>query len=468
MLLPETKEREFRFRLALRMGLPIFALILLLLSTTLISSNENLSPVFYFEAILLLVFSIYFIFYIIYSGFSVKITDNVSQTFTREYLYTYLEKEIQKYGDYTLILLSVDNLHDINIRYGLQNGDRVLYETVEYLGKYLKDKKIVNFPMGHIKGGDFILGLKGKKEEYSAILDILCLKSSEFKIDDIEINISGAIADTSFSSNLNQLIENLFEIHEENKSKKNISKRDAISPNDLESYVIKAIESKSVTIMIQEVYENKEVAFKECFVRLKNYEGKTLHPKAYMKVINRLGLLVEYDLMVLEKIVLNCHQENSNNIAVNISPTSLRNTLFLEKVKELIRDNPISRGKIIFIISEVEYYANTQRFNTILKSLKNLGIEIAIDRLGSLHTSFLYLRDLDIDIVRFDSFYMKHLQNSKNRNIMEGLHKTAQSSGVKTWVKMVENSQTRETLEEIGINYLQGKEFGELNKIYED
>jgi EAL domain-containing protein (putative c-di-GMP-specific phosphodiesterase class I) len=468
MLLPETKEREFRFKLALRMGLPIFALILLLLSTTLISSTKNLSPVFYFEAILLLVFSIYFIFYIIYSGFSVKITDSVSQTFTREYLYAYLKKEIKKNSDYTLILLSVDNLHDINIRYGLQNGDKVLYETVEYLGKYLKDKKIVNFPMGHIKGGDFILGLKGKKEEYSAILDILFLKSNDFKIDDIEINISGAITDTNFSTNLDHLIENLFEIHEENKSKKSISKRDTISPNDLESYVIKAIDSKSVTIMIQDVYKNKEIAFKECFIRLKSYEGKTLHPKAYMKVINKLGLLVEYDLMILEKIVLNSLQKNSNNIAINISPTSLRNTLFLTKVKELLRDNPINHGKIIFIISEVEYYANIQRFNNILKSLKSLGIEIAIDRLGSLHTSFLYLRDLDIDIVRFDSFYMKHLQNPKNRNIIEGLHKTAQSSGVKTWVKMVENRETRESLREIGIDYLQGKELGELNKIYED
>jgi EAL domain-containing protein (putative c-di-GMP-specific phosphodiesterase class I) len=468
MLLPETKEREFRFKLALRMGLPIFALILLLLSTTLISSTKNLSPVFYFEAILLLVFSIYFIFYIIYSGFSVKITDSVSQTFTREYLYAYLKKEIKNNSDYTLILLSVDNLHDINIRYGLQNGDKVLYETVEYLGKYLKDKKIVNFPMGHIKGGDFILGLKGKKEEYSAILDILFLKSNDFKIDDIEINISGAITDTNFSTNLDHLIENLFEIHEENKSKKSISKRDTISPNDLESYVIKAIDSKSVTIMIQDVYKNKEIAFKECFIRLKSYEGKTLHPKAYMKVINKLGLLVEYDLMILEKIVLNSLQKNSNNIAINISPTSLRNTLFLTKVKELLRDNPINHGKIIFIISEVEYYANIQRFNNILKSLKSLGIEIAIDRLGSLHTSFLYLRDLDIDIVRFDSFYMKHLQNPKNRNIIEGLHKTAQSSGVKTWVKMVENRETRESLREIGIDYLQGKELGELNKIYED
>jgi len=468
MLLPQTKEREFRFKLALRMGLPIFALILLLLSTTLISSSEKLSPVFYFEAILLLVFSIYFIFYIIYSGFSVKITDSVSQTFTREYLYRYLKKEIQKNRDYTLILLSIDNLNDINTRYGLQNGDKVLFESAQYLGEYLKDKNIINFPMGHIKGGDFILGLRGKKEEYSAILDILCLKSSEFKIDDIEINISGAITDTSFSDNINHLVENLFEIQEENKTKKSIFKSDEISPTDLESYVIRAIDSKAVTIVSQDVYENETVAFKECFIRLNNDEGKMLYPKAYLKVINRLGLLVEYDLMVLEKIVLNCLRKDSGNLALNISPTSLRNASFLARTKELLQNNPTASGKIIFILSEVEYYSNIDKYNTILYSLKNLGVKIAIDRIGSLHTSFLYMRDLDIDIVRFDSFYVKHIKNPKNINIIDGFNKIAQSNGIKTWVKMVESKEIKETLSPIGIDYMQGKELAELNKIYED
>ncbi len=96
MLLPQKKEREYRFKLALRMGLPIFALVLALISNTLITTYESLNSAFYFEAIVLLAFSIYFIFYIIYSGFNVRITEEVTKTFTREYLYEYLQKEIRK------------------------------------------------------------------------------------------------------------------------------------------------------------------------------------------------------------------------------------------------------------------------------------------------------------------------------------------------------------------------------------
>jgi len=256
MLLPETKEREHRFKLALRMGLPIFALILALISNTLITTYESLQPTFYFESILLLAFSIYFIFYLIYRGFDERITENVSKTFTREYLYKYLAKEIKRKKEYTLILVSIDNITDINTRYGIKKGDKVLYEVTKYIGNYFHDKKIYNFPMGHIKGGDFVLGFRGNKEEYNSILEILCLKSSEFNIDDIEVNISGAITDTTFSNNLEYMIENLFEIQEQNRNKKIILNKNEINPSDLESYVIEAIKTKSV---ISKYYDSKYI-----------------------------------------------------------------------------------------------------------------------------------------------------------------------------------------------------------------
>ncbi|MDQ7060582.1 MAG: diguanylate cyclase [Sulfurimonas sp.] len=131
------------------------------MSSTLINTYESLQPSFYILSLLLLVFSIYFIFFLIYKGFDEPITERVSKTFTREYLYKYLKIKIKK--DYTLMLLSIDNLHNINTRYGIKNGDKVLRDVVLYMSEYFKDKNIVNFPMGHIKGGDFIIGLEGKK-----------------------------------------------------------------------------------------------------------------------------------------------------------------------------------------------------------------------------------------------------------------------------------------------------------------
>lgn len=461
MLLPETKEREYRFRLALRMGLPIFALIIAFISHTLINSYETLQVTFYFEAILLLAFSIYFIFYIIYSGFDVKITDEVTKTFTREYLYKYLTKELNKEKEYSLVLISVCNLNDINATYGIKNGDKVLRRVVSWIGEYLKERDIQSFPMGHIKGGDFVLGLKGNRGKYKTILELMVLKSEEFKIDDIEVQLSATITDKIFSNELDYMIENLFELQEEAKSKKLFSKEDEINPTELDSLVISAIKNRSFLISTQSVLQGDKSVLKECFVKLKTVEGKMLYPKSYMKVINRLGLMADFDLMIIEKSIVECSCFSDEIFVISVSPTSLRNALFLVKLKELLNSNPSIKNRIMFILCEVEYYSHIDRYNTILKSLRDMGVLIAMDRLGTVHTSFLYLRDLEIDAVRFDAYYAKDI---RNRNILDGFNLMAHQKGVKTWIKMIENEDIKKFAQEIGVDYLQGKYLAPLER----
>jgi len=465
MLLPQTKEREYRFRLALRIGLPIFALVLILISSTLITTYQSLHLSFYFEAVLLLAFSIYFILYIIYSGFNVKITDDVSKTFTREYLYKYLTKEIKNQKEYTLILISIENLHDINKLYGLKNGDKTLLEVAKWIGNYLKAEKLTNFPVGHIKGGDFIIGLKGTKDKYNTMLELMCLKSSEFKVDNIEVKISGAITDTSYSNKLSYMVENLFELQEKNKRVKSKYSEEEIDPNELESYIIDAINNKSIIVSTQEIYEENKKVFKECFVKLKTSNGKLFYPKRYMKVINKLGLSVAFDLMVLEHTVLNCTDVSGEIYAINISPTSIRNENFLSHAKDLLKSHDIETKKIMFILSEQEYYSHISRYNSILKSLGALGVLVAIDRLGSLQTSFLYLRELNIDVVRFDSYYSKEIKDEKNHSIISGFNTMAQEKGVKTWIKNIEDEESLEIAKKMKIDYIQGKYLADLQDI---
>jgi len=456
MLLPQTKEREYRFKLALRMGLPIFALIVAFVSHTFISNYQTLHLSFYFEAIFLLLISIYYIFYLIYNGFNVKITDDVTKTFTREYLHQYLEKELKNKKKYTLILLSIDNLNDINNLYSIKNGDKVLKEFTQWIANYFKNEGIDNFPLGHIKGGDFILGLDGEKDKYQTILDLLCLKSNDFRVNDIEVKISGAIIDTNYSHEVDYLIEHLFEI--QNKRKKPKSE-DEINPNELESLVINAIMERNIVLMKQDVYENNIVAFRECFVKLKDSNANIIHPKTYRKVINKLSLGIDFDLMIVEEIILKYHNDNIM-YAINILPTSLRNNKFLLRIKELSKE--YDGLNIMFVLSEFEYYSHIKKYKTIINSIKNLGIKIAIDRVGSIHTSFLYLRELDIDIIRFDSYYSKEEKLINNRAIVEGFHNMAHDKGIKTWIKNIQTQNSLEIVNKIGIDYVQGKYLSDL------
>jgi EAL domain-containing protein (putative c-di-GMP-specific phosphodiesterase class I)/GGDEF domain-containing protein len=468
MLLPKQKEREYRFKLALRIGLPIFALVIALVSSTLITNYESLHASFYFESILLLAFSIYFIFYIIYNGFNEKITDYVSKTFTREYLLKYLKKEIQKHKEYTLILVSIENLHDINKLYGLKNGDKTLYEVANWIGNYLASENITKAPIGHLKGGDFIVGIEGTKEKYATIMEMMCIKASEFHIDNIEITISGAITDTNYSKDLNYLIENLFELQEIRKKEKSQYDDEKIDPNELEVLVIRALKNRNIVITSQDVYENDKVAFCECFTKLKLSNEKFIYPKRYKKIMNKLGLTLEFEKMLVEEVILHHSKFHIKRFAINISASSLRNESFLSFIKQLLHENKEHYEKIIFIVCEQEYYSYKGRFNTIINSLKSLNVFVAIDRIGSYHTSFLYLRELDIAMVRFDSYYSNEEKMQEQRGIIEGFNVIAKQKGIKTWIKNLETQNTLTLAEELNIDFLQGKYLAKLEKKYEN
>ncbi len=463
MLLPQKREREYRFKLALRMVLPIFALVAALISHTFFSIPEGLHNAFYIESTLILVFSIYFILYLIYKGFDTKITDDVSKVFTRKYIYKYLKQETQNTKEYTLLLISIDNLNKINNRYGMKNGDKILYEVTKWIVKYLEEKGIKNFPIGHVKGGDFLIGLKGNKDKYKTIIELMYLKSEELKIDDIEIQMSGAINDITLSKDINYLIENLFDLRNKNKNSKSIANLDDdMDPSDLESFVINAIKIENIIVMTQDIFQDDNNSIKECFIKLKIDEKKVIHKKKYMKILDKLRLMIDYDLLILKNIVEKCNDLQEEVFAISISPTSVRNSFFFRNVKELFDKNPNAKNRVIFLLDENEYYSRIDKYNSILQSLRDMGIIIAIDRLGAIHTSFLYLRDLDVDIVRFDSFYTKDINKEKYKNIISGFNVMAHEKGVKTWVKMVENEEIYNLSKELKIDYVQGKYLADL------
>ncbi len=452
MLLPEIKEREQRFTLALRMGLPIFALVLALISHTLITNYSSLETSFYVESLLLLAISTYFIFYLLYKGADVQIRDFASGAFTREYLEKYISNSLKKYDAYTLVLLRVENLSDINQQYGIQAGDRVLKQSVEWLVASLKKEKISNFPIGHFQGGDLILGLKGYKEQYQTVFELLSLKARDFKVEDIEVKISLSCVDTHYSHTLDFLFEKLLQTQEQEES---------IDPSHLEVMVIQAIKRKNFIIHTQAVFEQKSVIMQECFVKLHGENGKIIYPKTYIKVVQKLGLRLNFDIMVLQECVQK-YQKSEITLAVNIAPSSLRNEKFVRSAQEILTQAGIKN--IVFILAEEEYYSFTSRYNSIIKHLKSFGVAICIDRIGTYHASFLYLRELDIDMIRYDSYYSKEAKMQAHKSIIDGFHLMAEEKKLKTWIKNLQTQASLDMAQKSGIDFMQGKILANINE----
>lgn len=467
MLLPEEKERELRFKLALRMGLPIFLLFVIILISFFSFGDGEIPAFFLVIAISAFAVMIYYIFYLLYQGQEERITDPITHTFSREYLINYFKKQIDK-GPYTILLVSVRNLTDINSRYGVKKGDRVLYEVGHWIGTFLKEKEIQRFPIGHYKGSDFLIGLPGTKEKYQNLIDLMCLKFQNRTIDEIEISLTSAIVDTKYSHDIDQLTTRLFDISDEKLINKQVIDEDEIDPTELEASVIHAIQKHSFSLMFQIVDEKETASMLEASVKLINGEGKIIHQNKFMPVIDRLGLTRTYDEMILEKVVkLSENVPHNLILAFSLSPSSVRNNTFLERALTLLSHNESARGRIMFILSENDYYDHPKRYNELLQAYRRLGIFIAIDNFGAFKSSMTFLKDLKIDVLRFDNTYGKHITTKEYQDIVKGLNVVAQGLGLRTWIRMIEDRSQEKIVTSLGINFVQGNYLGKIASLEE-
>lgn len=455
LLYPQEKERSHRFLLALRTGLPLFSLTTILVFTSLNDYFQQIPSDFFILAVVVLAVFIYFIFYMIYRGFDEQITDPITHTFTRVQLMSVLKKEMTKHKEYSILLISIDNLADINARYGIKMGDRVLKKIASKVGNFYLNKGFKKFPIGHFKGGDFIVGLPGEQNSIVPFLEMMCIKFDDLIMNDIEIKIKGSIVDTALSRDVQALIEHLFEAKsleiEDGSHLKVLHEAENFSLLELEESVRSAIKERSFSLMFQRVEADEKMV--HLSIKLQGKNEKIIHQKTFMPVVKRLGYEREYDEIVLEKVLHICAKMHNLSFAFNLSPSVLRNRRFMQRMQ---RKKEEGYKRLIIILSEKEIYGNMRRYNDILQEYRSLGLRFVLDNVGSLNASVEYIKRLDVDIIRFDKPFGRHLDSPVYRSLLQAYVQMCKDLGMKSWIKMVDTKESREHFSKMGIDYIQG------------
>lgn len=455
MTYTEQKEREHRFALALRMGLPIFFLSSVTLFALLTQSYTTFTSLFILS-IALLGIMVYFIFYLIYQSSHENITDSVTHTFTTDYFFRLATKAFAK-NTQTLIMISVENLWSINERYGIKNGDGSLRATVMKIDRFFRDKGFDKLPIGRYKGGDFLLLLPGEKENYAPLIELFLAKYQNHVYDEIEIRIEAVMVDSRLSQDIELLLSRLYELHHD---RIHTEKEDLYSINELEKEVIEALEEKRFSIGFWPVCCDEYTVY-DTTVKLIDSQNRFIHQNRYVPALNRLNKMRYLESDILEWIGGLCDEQN-RQFTVSISPVTLRNPYFFEHALTLFERFPMACNKIILMFEEKEYYHQLDRFAQQIAHYRKAGYKIGLDRLGGYHTAFLYLKELEVDIVRFDPLYARNIKKTGYQNLIQGLNMSAHLSGAKTWIPMIEDSASDQLAQSLKINYRQGNYLGKI------
>ncbi len=469
MLLSELEERKRRFTLALRAGIPVLLLIFLVFYTTIYADQQI--PITIKDVILLtsLTFiTIYFIYFLMNLSVQETMLDQTTHGFNKK---TFIKK-LQDLRPSTIASLHIKNLSSLNENYSVDQIDTLLYTLTNKLHLAFKQEGLDQVMIGRHHGLEFLIALNN---EHHNVEDILKKMIEENKsIDNIEVDYQFAVI-TNTNEDFEKTIVQLQDIinsqsDQATKQKVQHNTQDAKALTEVEQYVISAIKNRSLLLSFRpmmntqsDTIDTYEIAVKLKCPSLK----KDILPRIFLPIVNRLGLGREYDFTLVKHVIDLLPLVDKNiSFTFNLSPFSLRDKGFQEKVFHYLEEKKVDPSRLIIQLYERKTHHDLSGYLKTLKSFRVKGIQICIDNFGSSNASMEYMKHFKFDMVQFDRDYVTDLDNETTYAMLHSLIKMSKNLKVKTVAKWVDNEAQKKKLKVLGINYIQG--FGVSKAITED
>ncbi len=450
MLYSESKERENRFKISLKIGFPFLILALILFYIFKISSNDIESFVL---SVILIPIYIYYIFYLIYRGFNSTLIDPITKAFTRKEILEKIKNSQNKKYESTVILIKVDNIVDINERYGITNADNILKIFSNRLDEFFKNYNFQDVSIGRYGGGHFLVVLKAREKELKHLVTIFEKELKNIGINDIEIKIDFSLINSNYDNNVDNIIKKLFSLIDKNEEKSDIK------PNEFEKIICNAIDNEKFIFKYQPLQckdKNREIL--EVLTKIYSKSEGILSRIHIQKVINHLGLEMQFDKKVVSVLLKELEGFDFSNrlISIKLSPVTIRNTEFRQFLTGIFYKSSLKAENFVIEFSEKRAYKEVHRFKEILTQYKKSGFKIALDNFGGDNCSLEYIKTLPIDIVKFDIEFTKNITNEKYKKIIYAYIKLLHSLDIEAVIKFVDKKEIYKKIEKFGFDYVQG------------
>ena len=455
MLLSELDERERRFKLALRAGIPVLLLTSLVFYSLFVQEGVfefTLINGFLIAGIIFI--TIYFNYFLIEMSVKETIIDNTTQSFNEK---AFVDR-LHIFQPKTLILLVVNNLSTINDNYSAEKVDLLLYTIIHELNTTLNQYGIRNPLIGRRYGAEFLIALDKEGHDVKEIFEKFITDNKV--INDIEVDYVFSAA-THTDKNIEQVLGQLKDIlasEEDTKTKTNIVKP-AEELGKTEQSIIDALRNKQFQMSFRplENAQTHQIEIYEIASKLISPEQKEILPRVYLPIINRLGLGVEYDMSLVEHIIkLLLLVDKNIAFTFNLSPFSLRNKSFQDTFFSLLKTYDIETSRLIIQLYERKTHHDLSGYFQTLSTYRAKGIRICIDNFGSSNASMEYMKHFNFDMVQFDRDFVTNLQDYTTYAILSSLITMSQNLNILTIAKWVDKEDQKKKLTTLGISYLQG------------
>jgi len=204
----------------------------------------------------------------------------------------------------------------------------------------------------------------------------------------------------------------------------------------------------------------------EILLRMVDEKGRLVSPASFLSAAERYGIIGRLDRWVIGEVLelFTQHADLLDRVAmcsVNVSGQSLSDDEFLEFLFEALERTSVPASKLCFEITETAAIAHLDSTARFMARIRALGCRFALDDFGSGVSSFAYLRQLPVDLLKIDGVFIRNLLGDPaNAAITRSINDIAHTLGNQTIAEFVESEPIMNEVRRIGIDYAQGYAVG--------
>jgi diguanylate cyclase (GGDEF)-like protein len=373
---------------------------------------------------------------------------------------------------HALAFLDLDNFQQINDFFGRDTGDRLIKKVALMLTERLNDTAVV----GRVSGDRFGLFFSGWSSEdlKEELRDTFRPFARNFQVDGVEHTQEFSIGIAQYPDNADSL-ENLVTATNRalKRAKTKVNEKIAtFRKSDRErlnrelnarQQILRALDQDRLEVFYQPIVDarTEEPSLYEALLRVNTDDGRTISIKQFKEATDDGKISRQLDRIVFDQALSEFSEIVDGGdvmLAVNLFPPSVIDWGCFKDIDSLLEKHPLRRDRLIIEVPETLMLSHRDRASdNIQRAAEEYDIRFALDDFGVGHGSFKSLNSFPIDFLKIDGTFIQDLPASaveqKFVEMTAGLADQMDLTVIGEWI---ENHETAELLQELGVHHHQG------------
>lgn len=403
-----------------------------------------------------------------------KLTGLPNEAYLVEYLDELLEELDEKKA---IILINTRNFKALNMTYGFTFGNQVIVQIAHKLRSTLgKGDMLFRFNADRfilvvnsygtrselVEISERIMEVFGNESLVTSDNQYINIEFGVVEIPDNDITVDKLLQDATLAlSHLDNTANGSIRFYED--IMEDAVRREDMIEKSLRSIIISG-GNDSFYLCYQPKMDvrGKKIIGYEALARLQLEDMGNVSPLEFIDIAEKKQLIYDLGKLTLHKsceFIKMTHDKGFKDISVsvNISGIQLLRKEFVDEVGKIARMHEVDPRFLEFEITESVLLDNYDIINQRLRQIKDMGIVVSIDDFGTGYSSLSRLREMNIDIVKIDKYFIDGIvEKDEDSLITADIISMSHKLGLKVVAEGVENKEQVEYLEKHNCDIVQG------------